>query len=286
MSDYTRYLSRQVTRARMSRREFMGRMAAAGVTVAAANSLFMSAARAQAPQKGESTNSLDPATFLTQVPQNFGNCWGEQLVLQSPEDGSPQPVLAESWEPSEDAAEWRFKIRSGVTFHNGQEMTPEDVAQTIRRHSDEATQSAAAGVLSDIDEIVVDGDHVVFRLARGNADLPLLLTDYHLIIQPNGGYDEPDAGIGTGPYRVEVNEPGVRHVGVKYDGYWRDEVGHERQYGAHVGAAVGPGAHHQSRRAAHGGTAWPRRRRRHRERAFERALHLPDVLQHRAVRQS
>jgi peptide/nickel transport system substrate-binding protein len=43
---------------------------------------------------GESTNSLDPATWLTQVPQNFGSTWGETIVLQSPEDGSPQPVLA------------------------------------------------------------------------------------------------------------------------------------------------------------------------------------------------
>lgn len=235
MSDYIRYLSRQVTRGRMSRREFMGRTAALGVTTVAATSLFSGAARAQTPQRGgtlkmglvggESTNSLDPATFLTQVPQNFGNTWGEQLILQSPEDGSPQPLLAESWEASEDASEWRFKIRKGVTFHNGKELTPEDVAQTYRRHTDEKTESAAAGVLTGIEEISVDGDTVVIRLSGGNADLPLLLTDYHLIIQPNGGYDDPAAGIGTGPYRVEVNEPGVRHVGVKYEDYWSDERG-------------------------------------------------------------
>jgi peptide/nickel transport system substrate-binding protein len=105
-------------------------------------------------------------------------------------------------------------------------LTAEDVAQTIRRHSDENTKSAALGVLTDIENVSVDGDSVVFKLKRGNADLPLLLTDYHLVIQPNGGMDAPDAGIGTGPYKVEVNEPGVRHVSTKYDGYWRDDVGH------------------------------------------------------------
>src|SRR5690606_28465571 len=68
--------------------------------------------------------------------------------------------------------------------------------------------------------------YVVIRLNRGNADLPLLLTDYHLVIQPNGGYDQPNAGIGTGPYKVEVNEPGVRHVSIRHAGYWRDDVGH------------------------------------------------------------
>lgn len=236
MSNELDYLSRMTAAGRISRRDFLGRAAALGVTASFANSLLTSAARAQTPQKGghlrmglaagESTNSLDPATWLTQVPQNFGLTWGEVLVVQSPEDSSPQPVLAESWEASDDAKEWHFKIRSGITFHNGKDLTPEDVAQTFRRHSDEKTQSAALGVLRGINEIAVDGDYVVFRLEHGNADMPLLLTDYHLVIQPNGGYDNPGEGIGTGPYTVEVNEPGVRHVSVKYDGYWRDDVGH------------------------------------------------------------
>ena len=138
----------------------------------------------------------------------------------------PSRFWPKSWETSDDAAEWRFKIRKGVTFHNGKELTPEDVAQTLRRHSDENTKSAALGVLTDIEKLSVDGDNVVVALKRGNADLPLLLTDYHLVVQPNGGMDAPDAGIGTGPYKVEVNEPGVRHVATKYDGYWRDDVGH------------------------------------------------------------
>ena len=236
MSEELRFLSRAVAVGKLSRRDFLGRAAALGVSAAFANTMLSGAARAQAPQKGgalkmglvggESTNSLDPAQFLTQVPQNFGSTWGELLVLQSPEDGTAQPVLAESWEASADASEWSFKIRKGVTFHNGKDLTPEDVAQTIRRHSDEKTKSAALGVLGDIDKVVADGDNVVFKLKRGNADLPLLLTDYHLIIQPNGGFDDPTAGIGTGPYKVEVNEPGVRHMAVKYDGYWRDDVGH------------------------------------------------------------
>lgn len=236
MNNELQYLSSRVAAGKLSRRDFLGRAAALGATTVLANSLLADAARAQGAIKGgdlklglvggESTNSLDPATWLTQVPQNFGSTWGELLVIQSPEDGSPQPVLAESWESSDDAAEWRFRIRQGVTFHNGKELAPEDVAQTLRRHSDEKTESAALGVLRDISEISVDGQNVVLKLERGNADLPLLLTDYHLVIQPNGGMDEPDAGIGTGPYRVEVNEPGVRHVSTKYDGYWRDDVGH------------------------------------------------------------
>src|SRR5690625_3200891 len=124
MSRELEFLSRLAAAGRLNRRAFLGRAAALGVSATFANSLLASAVRAQSPQKGgalpmgltggESTNSLDPATWLTQVPQNFGSTWGELLVLQSPVDGSPQPMLAESWEASDDAAEWRFKIRKGV----------------------------------------------------------------------------------------------------------------------------------------------------------------------------
>jgi len=46
------------------------------------------------------------------------------------------------------------------------------------------------------------------------------MADYHLMIQPNGGKDAPDAGIGTGPYRITENQPGVRHVGERFENYW------------------------------------------------------------------
>lgn len=230
------YLAREAALGRLSRREFLGRAAAFGLSVPLASKLLTSTVLAQGAKKGgalkmgmvggESTNSLDPATFLTQVPFAFGRCWGETLIIAAPEDGSPVGVLAESWDASDDAKEWSFKIRKGVTFHDGKALTPDDVVATLKRHSDENTKSGALGILEDLEAVKADGDNVVVTLARGNADLPLLLSDYHLIIQPGGGVDKPDAGIGTGPYKVEVNEPGVRYVGTRFDGYWRDDVGH------------------------------------------------------------
>ena len=70
-----------------------------------------------------------------------------------------------------------------------------------------------------------NGGEVVFTLKEPNADLPYLLDDYHLMIQPNGGKDDPAAGVGTGPYKMAVNEPGVRLVGEKFANYWRDDRG-------------------------------------------------------------
>ena len=160
------------------------------------------------------------------MPQFFGRCWGEQLVALTPE-GKAVPKLAESWESNEDATTWTFKIRKDVTFHNGKTMTPDDVVATMERHSDKNSNSGALGIMQGIKSIKKDGDNVVFELKTANADLPFLLEDYHLVIQPNGGKDKPDAGIGTGPYKVASHEPGVRDVGERYDNYWdAGKVGH------------------------------------------------------------
>ncbi|MGB3389646.1 MAG: ABC transporter substrate-binding protein [Pseudaminobacter sp.] len=234
MSNELEFLSHRVVVGKLSRRDFLGRAAALGVSATFANSLLGSAAQAAGPQKGgtlkagmqggESTNSLDPASWQSQVPYKFGRQWGEQLVQLSA-DGEVQPALAEEWGASDDAKVWTFKIRKGVQFHNGKELTPDDVLATMERHSDADSKSGALGIMGGIDSIKVDGDTVVFTLKEANADLPYLLDDYHLMIQPNGGKDNPGEGIGTGPYKVVVNEPGVRHVGEKFADYWRDDRG-------------------------------------------------------------
>lgn len=175
---------------------------------------------------GTSADSLDPASWANEVTKIFGRQWGEQLVQISPE-GDLIPVLAEEWSASADARVWTFKIRQGVEFHDGRTMTPDDVVATIERHADAASQSGAAGILSPIREVARKGDSVIITLDEGNADLPYLLEDYHLMIQPNGGKDAPAAGIGTGPYRVAVHEAGSRLVGERFANYWRrGSVGH------------------------------------------------------------
>ena len=65
-----------------------------------------------------------------------------------------------------------------------------------------------------------DGDVFEVTLGVGNADLPYLMADYHLIIQPNGGFDDVAAAIGTGPYTLETDEPGVRMMFKRRDDYW------------------------------------------------------------------
>jgi len=229
MNDQMNYLLTQAAKGRMSRREFMGRAAALGVSAAVAGSMLAGAARAQTPVKGgtlraglqggESTNTLDPALAASPVPFSVNMTWGEMLVDVAP-DNTIDYRIAEEISSNADATEWKFKIRSGVEFHNGQTLTAEDVIATLKRHTDEKSQSGAMGIVQGISEMSAEGDMVTLKLSSGNADLPFLMADYHLVIQPGGGIDNPTAGIGAGAYKVAINEPGVRHTFERHANYW------------------------------------------------------------------
>jgi len=238
MSQELKYLLTQAAKGRISRRTFLGKAAAAGVTGAMANTLLARAARAEGPKKGgilragmqggESTNSLDPALAASEAPFMTNMTWGEMLVNVTP-DGQIDFRIAEDVSSSPDATEWTFKIRQGVEYHDGSTVTAEDVVATLRRHTDEKSQSGALGIVQGISEMKAEGDMVKLTLASANADLPYLMADYHLVIQPGGGVDKPDAGIGAGAYKIEVFEPGVRVGFTKHANYFDSNAGHADQ---------------------------------------------------------
>lgn len=128
----------------LSRREFMAKAGALGLSAAAANLIWAEAGLADTPKKGghfvlglkggESTNTLDPALSASHVTAKALRAFGNTLTVVSA-DGGLEPSIAESWEASEDAKDWTFRIRKGVEFHNGKTLTPEDVQLTLARHS-------------------------------------------------------------------------------------------------------------------------------------------------------
>ncbi len=235
MNDELRYLLKRAAQGKYSRRAFIGKATALGVTGAMANTMLASAVRAEGPKRGghlrlgiqggESTNSLDPALALSQVPFNYLRQCGDTLVNIDP-NGELEMRLAEEVAPSNGGATWNFRIRRDVEFHNGKTLTPEDVMLTMQRHSDEDSQSGALGIMRGIESMEVDGDMFIVHLDRPNADLPFLMSDYHLVIQPGGGIDDPAAGIFTGPYRMVEDEPGSRHLMERFENHWDPEVGH------------------------------------------------------------
>lgn len=235
MTEKLDWLISRARQGKMNRREFVGRTTAMGLSAGLAGALFSKAALAETPKKGgviraglaggESTNTLDPGLAASVVPQVANAHWGEQLVDMNP-DGSVAMRIAEEVSSSPDSKVWTFKIRQGVEFSNGKTVTAEDVMATFKRHTDEKSQSGALGIVQGIESMKAEGDKLELTLAAPSADLPYLLTDYHLIIQPGGGYDDPNAAIGAGPYTLEVFEPGVRYVLQKRANYFDDNMGH------------------------------------------------------------
>lgn len=230
MKDDLALLIDRIDAARLNRRGFMGGAAAIGALTTMGAPAF-----AADPVKGgilkmglgggESTNSLDPGLAASQVPFHINRIIGEPLVDVAA-DGTLEMRIAEAVESSADAVVWRFTIRKGVKFHNGAELTPDDVLKTLERHSNKESSSGAFGIMEGIASMRLDGDVVEVTLHSGNADLPYLMADYHLQIQPGGGMANPADGIGCGAYKIVVNEPGVRHTFEKFADYWDTSRGH------------------------------------------------------------
>ncbi|HHL21647.1 MAG TPA: ABC transporter substrate-binding protein [Aliiroseovarius sp.] len=235
MNEKLEYLKNRVAERKMSRREFVGRAGALGVSAAAAGTMFANAAQAAGPvmggtlkvglSGGASSDTLDPALVASEATHGILRCWSDHLVNVSA-TGEVVPRLAEEVSSSPDAKVWSFKIRKGVQFHNGKTMTPEDVVATIERHTGDDAKSGAQGIVKGIASMAINGDTVEITLSQANADFPYLMADYHLAIQPNGGKDDPAAGIGTGAYIVESNEPGVRTVFKKNPNDWDPDRGY------------------------------------------------------------
>lgn len=217
---------------KLSRREFMVGAIAAGVTVSSASSMFTTIARAEMKKGGSlkiglghgaTTDSLDPATYPDQMTGTC--CWGTMSNSLTEVDvkGNITGDLAESFEGSDGAKKWVFKMRKGVTFHNGKSVTPDDVVGSIQHHMGADSKSAAKSVIADITEIKADGDNVVISLKGGNADFPYLMSDYHLPIMPVAdGKADWQSGVRTGPYTLEKWEPGVRATLKKNANYYRE----------------------------------------------------------------
>ncbi|MDQ2094808.1 ABC transporter substrate-binding protein [Rhodalgimonas zhirmunskyi] len=234
MTNKLDYLKVQAAMGRMSRREFFGRAAALGVTGAMANTLLAGAVKAAGPQKGGtikvgmsgggSGDTLDPALAANQTATIVNRMWGQPLLELEGVSGL-RNVLAEEYSSSPDAKVWTFKIRKDIQFSNGKPLTAEDVLATFERHAGEESKSGALGILRGIEKMSVDGMDFIVELSSANADLPYLMADYHLIIQPDGGKDDPTAGIGTGPYIVTSAEPGVRFTFGRNENAWDDTMG-------------------------------------------------------------
>ncbi|MEM8743808.1 MAG: ABC transporter substrate-binding protein [Pseudomonadota bacterium] len=217
----------------ISRRDFMHYSLAAGLTVSGATGLWSTAAKA-APKRGgtfrwglhdgNTSDTHDPGTYLTRQMIFLAHTHRSFLTMIMG-DGSLGPDLADSWSASDDASEWTFEITQNASFHNGKAVTADDVIASMNHHRGDASQSAAKSLLADVTDIRKDGENtVVITLSRGNADLPWLMTDYHLCICPanDDGSIDWQSGTGSGPYKIDSGNFGVSWSLSRHDGWHRE----------------------------------------------------------------
>jgi len=214
-----------------TRRQFIQSSAAGVVALATPFGPVLAAKRGgvmrMGKAHGQTVDSLDPAThengFTIAMTHGYNN-----YLTEVAGDGALAGQIAESWEASSDVATWTFELRRGVTYHNGRDVTAEDVVASINHHRGEGSTSAAKLIVEPITDVKADGAHtVVFTLAAGNADFPFILSDYHLPILPSeGGKADWQSGIGAGAYRIKNFDPGVRIDLERYADYWDAGRGH------------------------------------------------------------
>jgi peptide/nickel transport system substrate-binding protein/oligopeptide transport system substrate-binding protein len=184
--------------------------------------------------------TLDPA---------IGYDWQNWSMIKSLFDGlmdyeagttTLRPDLAESYEISPDGQTFTFKLRKGVKFHNGREMTAEDVKYSIDRVVNPTTQStgqgffgsikgyeeAAAGKADGLSGItVVDPLTVKFELTRPDATfLHVMAVNFSHVVPKEEvekyGADFGKNPVGTGAFKLAEWTLGQRVVFAKNPDYW------------------------------------------------------------------
>ena len=226
-------------RRELPRREFMRQAGVLGISVPLASSLFANSALAATPRSGgvfryglaggATTDTLDPGGITDFFMQSLSSgIRGELTEINYKSEIIP--AIAESWESSNGATVWRFKIRRGIEFHDGRALTPKDVVASINHHRGEASTSAVKSYFESTEDVKIDGDYVVITLNSGNADFPFLMADYHIPICPGNsdGTMNWQSGVGSGGYVLNLKdfEPGVLAHAVRSPNYWKEGRAH------------------------------------------------------------
>jgi peptide/nickel transport system substrate-binding protein len=192
---------------------------AAGLPAAAPRAQGLTLALASTP------TAIDPH-FHNLVPNNAIAAHVFDKLVHQDERQRLVPGLAESWRPISDTV-WEFRLRDGVTFHDGAALTAEDVAASLRRVP---AVPNSPGPFTQFTRGIAAVEVVDARTLRitTRGPQPLLPTDLSVInIIPSrlesattADFRAGTAMVGTGPFRFESFVPGDRVTLTRNDAYW------------------------------------------------------------------
>ena len=247
---YIPRLIEQLEARRVDRREFLRTATLLGLSAPAAYGIVgrvfgesaIPRARAQGKPGGilrvamEVQKMDDPATYSWVQMSNQTRHIAEYLAITGP-DNVTRPMLAESWEASDDLKTWTFHLRQGVMWHNGEEFVADHVVWNVERWRKPELGSSNIGLstfASMASVEAVDPHTVRFNLNKPVLSAPEDCYNYPTaILHPSFAPPFSDNPIGTGPYTLgeplavgdrhpQADHPDHRRQGVHE--YWGDEV--------------------------------------------------------------
>jgi peptide/nickel transport system substrate-binding protein len=150
-------------------------------------------------------------------------CEGLVGVGDSP---SPVPMLAESWEPSDDGLTWTFELRDAM-FSDGTPVTAEDVKFSLDRWADPDIQTSYSGIASSAGEVtIVDEDTIQLTLERPDGAILDNLAMFVASIVSKAAFESMgaeafgEAPVCAGPFMVESWDRGQQLTLVRNPHYW------------------------------------------------------------------
>lgn len=182
-------------------------------------------------------NNINPMGWLTIPDFDAVRMMYEPLVSVD-DTAQPIPHIAKDWTAKEDATVFEWEIRDGITWHDGEDLTAEDVAFTFKfiKNHDWPYLGSISSALAEPEKIgVKDGNTVVTPLKKPYAALPLVLADLGLVVPKHIWKDKDtptefknlENPVGSGPFVFEERNKDQNLRFSTNDDYWGTKPGYE-----------------------------------------------------------